>query len=65
MEDLKISERWREYYQTLMNEENPREGRNEQQAVVEDAITESPIYTLKGVSETRSTGKLLDLTTYR
>ena len=23
-----------------MNEENPREGRNEQQAVVEDAITE-------------------------
>ena len=27
------------YYQKLMNEENPREGRNEQQAVVEDVIT--------------------------
>ena len=35
MEDFKILERWREYYQKLMNEENPREGRNEQQAVGE------------------------------
>ena len=40
-DDLKIVERWREYYyQKLMNEENPREGRNEQQTVVEGAITE-------------------------
>ena len=29
-----------EYYQKLMNKENPREGRNEQQTIVEDAITE-------------------------
>ena len=34
VDDLKILERWREYYQKLMNEENPREGRNEQQADV-------------------------------
>ena len=40
MEDLKILERWRECYQKLMNEENPREGRNEQQAEVEGDITE-------------------------
>ncbi len=40
VEDLKILERWREYYQKLMNEENPREGRNEQQAEVEGDITE-------------------------
>ena len=40
VEDLQILDRWREYYQKLMNEENPREGRREQQAVVEDAITE-------------------------
>ena len=40
VEDLKISERWREYYQKLMNEHNPREGRNEQQAEVEGDITE-------------------------
>ena len=33
MEDFKLLERWREYYQKLMNEENPRHGRNEQQAV--------------------------------
>ena len=39
MDDLKILERLREYYQKLMNEENPREGRNEQQAEVEDDIT--------------------------
>ena len=39
-EDLKILERWREYYQKLTNEDNPRGGRNEQQAVVEDTITE-------------------------
>ena len=36
VDDLKILERWREYYQKLMNEDNPREGRNEQQAEVED-----------------------------
>ena len=40
MDDLEILERWREYHQKLMNEENPREGRNEQQAEVEDDITE-------------------------
>ena len=39
VEDLKIFERWREYYQKLMNEHNPREGRNEQQAEVEGDIT--------------------------
>ena len=39
MEDFKMLERWREYYQKLMNEENPREGRNEQQAVGEVDIT--------------------------
>ena len=39
VEDLKILERWREYYQKLMNGENPREGRSEQQAEVEDDIT--------------------------
>ena len=32
LENLMTSERWREYYQKLMNEENPRKGRNEQQA---------------------------------
>ena len=40
MDDLKILERWREYYQKLMNGDNPREGRNEQQAEVEGDITE-------------------------
>ena len=40
VEDLKILERWREYYQKVMNEHNPREGRNEQQAEVEGDITE-------------------------
>ena len=40
VDDLKILERWREYYQKLMNEENPREERNEQQAEVEDDVTE-------------------------
>ena len=40
VEDLKILERWREHYQKLMNEENTREGRNEQQAEVEDDIRE-------------------------
>ena len=40
LDDLKILEIWREYHQKLMNENNPREGRNEQQAVVEDGITE-------------------------
>ena len=40
VDDLKILERWREYYQKLMNEENPRGGKNEQQAEVEDDITE-------------------------
>ena len=40
VEDLKILERWREYYQKLLNEHNPREGRNGQQAEVEGDITE-------------------------
>ena len=40
MDDLKILQRWREYYQKLMNEENPREERNEQQAEAKDDITE-------------------------
>ena len=40
VDDLNIWERWREYYQKLMNEDNPREGRNEQQAEVEDDVTE-------------------------
>ena len=40
VDDLKILARWSEYYQKLMNEENPREGRMEEQAVVDDAITE-------------------------
>ena len=40
VEDLKILERWREYYQKLMNEDKPREGGNEQQAEVEDDIKE-------------------------
>ena len=39
VEDLKILERWREYYQKLMNEENTREGRNEQQTEVKDDVT--------------------------
>ena len=40
MVDLKFLERWREYYQKRMNEETPREGRNEQQTEVKDDITE-------------------------
>ena len=40
VDDIKIMERWKEYYQKLMNEDNPRQGRNEQQAVVEDDVTE-------------------------
>ena len=40
VDDLKILERWRENYQKMMNEENPREGRNEPLADVEDDITE-------------------------
>ena len=40
VQDFKILERWREYYQKLMNEHNPREGRNEQQAEMEGDITE-------------------------
>ena len=40
VDDIKILERLREYYQKLMNEEKPREGRNEQQAEVEGDITE-------------------------
>ena len=35
-----LVEKCRENYQKLMNEENPIEGRNEQQAEVEDDITE-------------------------
>ena len=40
VEDLKILERWREYYQKLTNEENPREIMNVEQAEVKDDITE-------------------------
>ena len=40
VDDLNILERWREYDQKLMNGDNPREGRNEQQADVEDDISE-------------------------
>ena len=40
VDDIKILERLREYYQKLMNEEKPSEGRNEQQAEVEGDITE-------------------------
>ena len=38
VEDLKILEKWREYYQNLTKEEDPGEGRNEQQAEVEGGI---------------------------
>ena len=41
VEDLKILERWREYYQKLMNEQNPIEGRNEQQAEASSTIKET------------------------
>ena len=40
MEDSKILDRWEGYHKQLMNEDNSREGRNEQQAEVEDDITE-------------------------
>ena len=40
VDDLNILERRREYYRKLMNEENPIEGRHEQQAELEDDITE-------------------------
>ena len=39
-DNLKILERWMEYFQKLMNEENQIEGRNEQQAEVESETTE-------------------------
>ena len=38
VEDLKILEKWREYYQNLTKEEDSGEGRNEQQAEVEGGI---------------------------
>ena len=41
VEDIKILERWSEYYQKPINEENPREGRNEQQVEVEGDIREA------------------------
>ena len=40
MEDSKILDRWEGYHKQLMNEDNPREGRDDQQAEVEDDITE-------------------------
>ena len=53
VDDLKILERWREYYQKLMNEEIPREGRNEQQSERENDITQrSLVQRLKWLSET-------------
>ena len=49
-----------EYYQKLMNEENPREGRNEQQAEVGDDITEITSaeieMTLKNMKNGKATG---------
>ena len=60
MDDPKIVERWREYYQMLMNEENPREGRNEQQAEVGDdikEITSADIETaLRNIKNGKATG---------
>ena len=50
VDDLKILERWRKYYHKRMNEENTSEGRDEQQAEVDDAIT---VQILKWRSEIR------------
>ena len=45
-------------------EDNPREGRNEQQAEVEDGITQITIADIEIALKTRRMGKLLDLITY-
>ena len=63
VEHLKIMA---ENYQKLMNEDNPREGRNEQQAEVWDDITEITLCRDWNASaETWRMGKLLDQTIYR
>ena len=40
IEDDKIVDRWRGYFQKLMNEENPRERRQEQQEAVNTEVAE-------------------------
>ena len=62
--ELKILEKWREYYQKLMTEENRREGRNEQQTEVEDDITEITSAKVEMALRNMKTGKLLDMATY-
>ena len=57
MEDLTILEIGREYYQKLMNEDNPREGRNERQAEVEVDITEITIAEIKMAIRNMKNGK--------
>ena len=52
MDDIKILARRKENYQKLMNEENTREGRNEQQAEVAGAITLITLQRLTWLSET-------------
>ena len=64
VDGLMILERWREYYQKLMNDENPREGRNEQQAVVGDDITEITSAEIEMALRNMKNGKATDLTTY-
>ena len=46
VEDAEILQRWRDYFKTLMNVENPRESRQEQQRVVQEetsAITSNEV----------------------
>ena len=54
-----------EYYQKLMNDENPRKGGKEQQAVVEDDITEITSAEIEMALRNMKNGKLLAQTTYR
>ena len=65
VDDLKILKTWREYYQKLTNEENPREGRKEQQSEVEGDIIEITSAELEMALRNMKMRKLLDLTTYR
>ena len=57
VDGLKILERSKEHYQKLMNEENPREGRNEKQTEVEDAITETTRAEIEKVIRNMKNGK--------
>ena len=57
VDDLKFLERWREYYQKLMNDENPREGRDEQQAEGEDGIREISSADIEMVLRNMKNGK--------